>query len=211
MAKPVDTLIKKISEAAGILYEPTRIRRKSKAEADAVVIAAKAEMEIEDLQEKRILEGLLAREKKYQENTARIVDEAMRDLKEDADPGGMDDDWVANFFDKARLVSDAEMQSLWACVLSGEANGPGSYAKRTVNLIAELDKRDAEQFTRLCGFVCVVGGMPVPLIFDNTAEVYTRQGVNYEALNHLDSIGLVNFNDIAGHSVTTSGPVLADY
>ena len=34
----------------------------------------------------------------------------------------MEEDWIANFFDKCRIVSDSEMQSLWARVLAGEAN-----------------------------------------------------------------------------------------
>ena len=43
LAKPIDTLIHKISDATGVLYEPTRIRRKAEAESDAAIISAKAE------------------------------------------------------------------------------------------------------------------------------------------------------------------------
>ena len=43
LGKPIDTLIHKISDATGVLYEPTRIRRKAKAESDAAIISAKAE------------------------------------------------------------------------------------------------------------------------------------------------------------------------
>ena len=44
------------------------------------------------------------------------------------------------------------MQILWARVLAGEANAPGTYSKRTVNLLSDFDKSDAELFTKLCGF-----------------------------------------------------------
>ena len=152
LAKPADTLIKKVASGAGVLYEPTRIKRKARAEADAAIIAAKAEMEIEDLRENRAMKSLVARETKYQENAEQILDRAIADLKENAAPEDMDDDWVANFFDKARLVSDKEMQSLWARVLAGEANGPGSYAKRTVNLVAELDKRECRTIHKAVRF-----------------------------------------------------------
>ena len=43
LGKPIDTLIHKISDATGVLYEPTRIRRKAKAKSDAAIISAKAE------------------------------------------------------------------------------------------------------------------------------------------------------------------------
>jgi hypothetical protein len=36
-----------------------------------------------------------------------------------------------------------EMQNLWAQVLAGEANSPGTYSKRTVNFLSSLDKKDA--------------------------------------------------------------------
>jgi Protein of unknown function (DUF2806) len=36
------------------------------------------------------------------------------------------------------------MQNLWSRVLAGEANNPGRYSKRTVNLMSSLDKVDAE-------------------------------------------------------------------
>ena len=76
-------------------------------------------------------------------------------------------DWMANFFDKCRIISDEEMQGLWAKVLSGEANAPGSYSKRTVNFLASMDKEDAALFTALCGFAwSFPGGYANPLIYN---------------------------------------------
>ena len=43
LGKPIDTLIHKISDATGVLYEPRKIRRKAKAKSDAAIISAKAE------------------------------------------------------------------------------------------------------------------------------------------------------------------------
>ena len=40
VAKPIDTLIKKISKGAGILYEPHRIKNVAMAEAEAARIKA---------------------------------------------------------------------------------------------------------------------------------------------------------------------------
>jgi hypothetical protein len=33
-------------------------------------------------------------------------------INEKSDPNEMDDDWVTNFFDKSRIISDNEMQNL---------------------------------------------------------------------------------------------------
>ena len=78
------------------------------------------------------------------------------------------------------------MQDLWSRVLSGEANAPGTYSKRTVNFLSDLDKADAELFAKLCGFGWVIGDF-VPLAeakvrdfmsltFDVQAEIYNELG-----------------------------------
>ena len=200
LTKPIDTLIKKISTATGVLYEPTRIRRKAKAESDAAIISAKveaagniikgeSEIEITDLH-RRAAQRWFEEETKRQKNMEEIIAQAMPDLKEKANPDAIEDDWIANFFDKCRIVSDSEMQSLWARVLAGEANAPSTYSKRTVNLLSDLDKTDAVLFTKLCGFGWQIDNF-VPLVFDEQAAIYTRHGIDFEALSHLESIGLV--------------------
>jgi hypothetical protein len=81
--------------------------------------------------------------------------------------------------------------------LAGEANSPGLFAKKTVNLLADLDKSDAELFTNLCGFCWQIGGI-VPLVFDFKDERYKRNGITFNALAHLESLGLIQFESLAG-------------
>lgn len=92
------------------------------------------------------------------------------------------------------------MQKLWSSILAGEANAPGTYSKRTVNFLCDLDKQDAELFQTLCRFGWVVGGF-TPLIFDHRAKIYNDQGLNFSTLTHLDSIGLIQFDPLSGFSL----------
>ena len=213
LVKPIDTLIHKISDATGVLYEPRRIRRKAEAESDAAIISAKAEaaadiikaeseIEITGLH-RRAAQRLIQEEAKRQKNMEDIIDEAEPHLSEEAKPDAMEDDWITNFFDKCRIVSDSEMQSLWARVLAGEANAPGTYSKRTVNLISEFDKSDAELFTKLCGFGWMIGDV-TPLVFDEQAEIYNRHGINFDTLSHLETIGLVQYESLTGFVKSSS-------
>jgi hypothetical protein len=100
---------------------------------------------------------------------------------------------VRPFFDKSRIISDNEMQNLWAQVLAGEANSLGTYSKRTVNFLSSLDKKDAELFQILCRYCCWIIDSLVPLIFDIKNDIYDKNGINFESLIHLDSIGLIHF------------------
>jgi hypothetical protein len=145
ISKPATVLIEKISEAVGGYFRPYQIKRVAKAEADADIIKAEAQIEITDLQ-RRALNRFVAEESKKQENIETITAKAIPQLTDSSAPQNMEDDWISNFFDKCRIVSDEEMQSLWAKVLAGEANSPGSYSKRTVNFLSSLDKSDAQLF-----------------------------------------------------------------
>ena len=196
LSKPANTLIKKISDTTGALFEPYQIKRVATAKAEAARIEAQSEIEITDLH-RRAARRWIEEEAQRQQNMEDITARALPQLNENATPDSIDDDWIVNFFDRSRIVSDDEMQSLWARVLAGEANAPGTYAKRTVNFLSDLDKPEAELFAKLCGFGWRFGNI-VPLVFDVQAEIYDRYGINFGALSHLDSIGLVQFHNLSG-------------
>lgn len=200
LSKPVDTLIKKVSEAVGGVFAPYQIKRIAKAEAETAIIKAQTEIQITDLH-RRAMHRFIEEEAKRQENIEEITGKALPQLQEVSDPSAMEDDWVTNFFDKSRIVSDGEMQDLWARVLAGEANAPGTYSKRTVNFLGDLDKKDAELFQALCRFGWIVGGFE-PLIFDPKASIYNDQGLRFDTLTHLDSIGLIQFSHLSGFTLT---------
>ena len=193
LTRPANTLIEKVSAAVGVLYEPTRIRKKAEAEKDAAL--TKAESDIEVARMRRAEHRRMKEEAQHQKNMEDIVHKASSELNEDAKPESMENDWVANFFDKCRIVSDDEMQSLWSRVLAGEANVPGSYSKRTVNFLSDMGKAEADLFTNLCGFGWQVIDF-VPLIFDIEDEIYNEYRINFSTLSDLESIGLIKLNVI---------------
>ena len=196
LSKPADTLIKKVSDAIGGLFAPYQVKRMAKAEAEAAMIKAQSKTEITDLH-RRAVHRWIEEEAQRQKNMEDITAKALPQLDEKATPDSVEDDWLVNFFDKSRIVSDNEMQELWSRVLAGEANTPGTYSKRTVNFLSDLDKADAELFAKLCGFGWMIGDV-VPLVFDVRAEIYNKHGINFNSLSHLESIGLIQFNSIAG-------------
>ena len=196
IAKPADTLIKKVSKAVGGVFSPYQIKRVAKANAEAAIINAQTDIQITDLH-RRAMHRFVEEEAIKQKNIEDITNQAIPLLGESADASNIEDDWVTNFFDKSRIVSDQEMQGFWSRVLAGEVNAPGAYSKRTVNFLGDLDKSDAEIFSKLCSFGLVIGGV-VPLIFDHQKDIYKKHGINFNSLQHLESIGLIQFNSISG-------------
>jgi len=201
LSKPATVLIEKISDAIGGLFKPWQMRRVAQAEAETEKISALSRIEVSEL-EQRSLHRLLTEEAMKQANMESITRKALPGLQDDARPNEVEDDWLTNFFEKCRLISDHDMQKLWARVLSGEANKPGTFSKRTVDFIGTLDKSDATLFTNLCSYIWTLpyGCTHTPLIYDVDDAIYKRNGIYFSSLKHLDSIGLITFDSIAGYT-----------
>jgi Protein of unknown function (DUF2806) len=199
IAKPADTLIKKISAAVGGLFAPYQIKRLAEAEAAAAIIKSAAEIEVADLQ-RRAVRRFVEEETQFQKNMEDITAKALPQLNDSSDPSRVDDDWISNFFDKSRIISNCEMQELWSRILAGEANSPGSYSKRTVNFLSSIDKNEAQRFANLLGFGWTVAEL-TPLVFDVQADIYTTHGTNFTSLVNLESIGLIQFDHLAGFTM----------
>ena len=197
LAKPATVLIEKISGALGIIYEPTQIKRKAKADAEADKIKAISKLQIDELQH-RALTRLVSQEARKQKNIEQITAAAIESLPDDAKVADLEEDWVAYFFKQCEHISDKEMQTVWAKLLSGEATKPGTYSKRTVDLISSIDKKDADLFTKLGNFVCDAGGA-IPLIFDVENKIYNDSQIDFSSLKHLDSLGLISFESTSGY------------
>jgi len=210
LAKPATVLIEKISGAIGTLYLPHHIRKVARAEADAATIRALAGVEINDIQH-RALVRMIQGEVKKQENIEAISSGAIEGLNPSTKPEDIDNDWLSNFFDKCKLISNQEMQSLWSRILSGEANKPGTFSKRTVELVSSLEKKDADLFTRLCRFGCMIGQL-TPIIFDSEEVIYKSHGITFAELTHLDNLGMIRFESLAGFQLTmNSNRVVISY
>lgn len=210
LSKPATILIEKISDAIGVMYEPTRVRNEAKAESDAVKIKKLAELDLLDEVEQRAVTRLLIRETKNQENIEFITNEALNNLNEDAKPEDIEDDWLSHFFEKCKIVSDIDMKNLWSRVLAGEANSPGSFSRRTVEFIATMDKKDADNFTNLCRYV-VVSGHAYLLILELESSYFLEKQISFSLLTHMDDIGLISFNSLGSFASKNDVPKLLNF
>lgn len=203
LSKPATVLVEKISEAVGGLYKPFQIVRVAKAEAEAERIRTESQIQITDIH-RRAMHRFLEEEAQKQLNMEGITQKALPLVKEEANPQKVEKDWISNFFDKCRIVSDEDMQTIWSRILAGEANSPGTFSKRTINLLADLEKSDAELFTNLCGFICEIDNDKYPLIFDLDNHIYIENGIKFSRLQHLENLGLAKVLKSYGSTFTAT-------
>ena len=112
ISKPATVLIKKISAALGGYYKPYQIKRVATAEAEADIIRTKAQIEVTDLQQRAVIR-FIAEEAQRQENIEAIANAALPQLEESSRPDAVEDDWIANFFDKCRIHQAPPTQSVF--------------------------------------------------------------------------------------------------
>ena len=219
LAKPATLLIEKVSNAIGRHFDPGQAIRMAEAEAkaDQILRVAEAETDIKVAETRqRAAMRLLNEEMDKQRNIESIVTQAIPYLNEGARPDEIEDDWIKKFFQNCPTVSDPQMQQLWASILAGEANQPGSFSRSTVNLVSNLDRADAEKFGQLCAFVWEINGNLTPLIYrygHACTELEKEQGITSEFLWHLEDLGLIRV-DTAREPLfedSRTSPVLVRY
>lgn len=148
-------------------------------------------IEIADAEE-QALSSFSRRWLKERQRQVEVLGETVKLLEPGADPDAIDEDWLLLHLDKIRLVSDKEMQFLWAKILAREANKPGSFSKRCLDFLSTLEKSEADLFTQLCQFVVHDSTEPVAAVLNFEHPIH--EGLNFETLSDLNTIGLVRFS-----------------
>lgn len=190
VGKVVEKLIDKVSSAGYILYEPTHIRRIAKAKADAAIRELNSQIEQGDIV-RRALRRWLAEEVQNQENMEAVFSGAIPDLNTDADPDEMSTAWIRHFFESSKTVSDEYVRGVWSRILATEANRPGRYSIQTIRSLADFDRRDAEDFVKLCRFCCEIDDASTVFVRFIVDDVYKRHGIDDAFLLRLEELGVI--------------------
>jgi hypothetical protein len=211
LTKPATVLAERICDAIQGGVRPWQIRRVAKAEGDGKITGAQADVQVALIEaegalkvnevQRRAITRFVDEQTQQQVNMEEIAALALGLVTEEAHPEDIELDWITNFFDKCRLTTDKEMRLLWAKLLAGEANAPGAFSKRTVTVLQSFDKPDATKFETLCR--CVVKATEIeaiPLIYDFKHDVYAQVEIDFDVLQHLESVGLIHFEGVATFS-----------
>jgi len=95
------------------------------------------------------------------------------------------------------------MQKVWAKILAGEVAKPGTYSRRTMNVLKTFERLEAEGFTHYCSICfrrCVQADHFV-LWGDAAWKSLPEKYRNIDLLAHLVTIGLVGSPQLTGVSV----------
>lgn len=102
-----------------------------------------------------------------------------------------DFDWFFRFYEAASTVSDAAMQELWAKILAGEVSEPSTFSFKTIDILKNISKKDAELFIKVCSYSFVLGNTSY---LPREAEYHNANDILYVDIMKLNELGLM-FND----------------
>lgn len=136
-------LIEKFS--VGRLYDPVNAWLMNEVENRNRLRDAKNDMEIIQVMAQ-------TRAIKEQSNIDVIPRMAAPMLTDKAKPEEMKPDWINVVKEKTKVVEDDDMRILWAKLVAGEAEKPGSFPKRVLDEVARLSKEEARAFTEVARF-----------------------------------------------------------
>lgn len=208
LEKLVDYSASGIGAVAGPMLATWKARKEaearlieSKAQADSLKLIADAQAEarnslaaldeagrgVLEIDQDGIKQRIEFQERKRQANITSVVRDAAADLGDKEVPDHEPDpDWTARFFEGVQDVSSEDMRKLWAKILSGEVEEPGRTSLRTLDILKNMTKRDAQVFSEICDFVFG------DFIFYPQEYQPKHPTLSYDIVLHFDKIGLLH-------------------
>lgn len=207
-ALPLNKLIDTVSSAIGKVYEPRYIRKMAEAKAYEISTIASAlknntevpikyneqdglSLDATDVSEliKRTEMRLGTQELIKQSNIENVILKAYQILEMETDVSAepVELGWTVRFMNYVGEIDDEELQNIWAKLLSGEVKQPHSFSLRTLDVVKNLSRLEAELFEKIAVF-----------IFDdclsNDDNILKKYNIFYEDVLKLCECGLINSN-----------------
>jgi uncharacterized repeat protein (TIGR03899 family) len=154
----------------------------------------------------RIQERLNFQEAKKQLNIESITSfaaEALRD-EQPITNEPLDEDWATRFFRIAEDISNEDIQALWGKILAGEIKQPKSFSLRTLELIRNLSKDEANLFMRVANFAIQSGNTNFIFNGENDELLGDSYNINYNDIAKLIEIGLIQTGDFINFQLSES-------
>lgn len=194
---PIEKLIETVSQGIGTLYKPRAIRKEADAEAYRIEKLEEANAKaalIKDNVDTEIIERARQRfvyqEVNRQINLDHVVEKSTQYLNDVVSETPVDEDWRTKFFNKAQDITSEEMQDIWARILANEVSKPGTISLRTLDIISNLSKKEAEIFQSLASLSCYGGSI---LKIKNNDDL-SKFGISFGDILLLKAAGLVHDN-----------------
>ena len=192
LSNNLDTISSAVGPVAGALFTAIFLRHNTKTDEFEKIKTGQFKEVADDL----LASGKMTYTEYYKANNfltvAKKADGYYKEHPRLEEKDTYDFDWFMRFFEAVGNVSDETMQNLWAKILAGEIAQPSTFSLKTVDVMRNLSKRDAELFIKVCShsFISSATNYFLP----NEDEFIEYVGIQYADIMKLSELGLI-FND----------------
>lgn len=149
----------------------------------------------------RVLKGNIARLVREQNNNERVLLEAANDLtsnpateeQANSGPEKLYEEFLDAFDEYARKASTEVLQKMWGKVLAREIREPGTFNKKVLRIIDEIDTETAKLFEEICK----------SRIGDTIQKLVLPKSLNIREEGSLVDVGLIQVSDIMGNTISS--------
>lgn len=132
---------------------------------------------------------------------SKVVELAEEMLDKNSKADAVDDDWFDFFFDRVKNVSDERAQNMWAQVLAGEVNKPGTFSRALIHTLSIMSQSQARFFCNLSRF-CMkeyrskseTRRVHAFVFLSTNPDSYSHSNITYEQLRDMENLGLIRCN-----------------
>jgi hypothetical protein len=152
-----------------------------------LVITAKSTVE------ERTLSRIDYQQQQKQENIESITSIAFEQLVhvESVSEEPVNDDWITRFFNMAEDISNEDMQLMWGKVLAGEIKQPKSFSLRTLELLKNISREEAETFEKISHYCIKQYGRDLNFIkYDQ--DYFDTKGIHFNNFMELIELGIIH-------------------
>ncbi len=126
---------------------------------------------------------------------AEIAEEELRGSNTEIHSSEFDFDWFLRFFDAAGNIHADDMKQLWARVLAGEIEQPGSFSLRTIETLRNMSQAEALTFKNASSLVLEETDGSRFLFCDSDlsdSSINQKYGLNMTDILALEEAGLIS-------------------
>ena len=146
--------------------------------------------------DERAIRAMVSDEINKQMNIEKIASKCMDYIDKDYIPHEeVDDDWLYTFRDSVKNISSEDLQVIWAKLLADEIQSPSTYSLRTLNILKNMSRQEAQMFKKFIGLTIVDVEGKNRISTDDT-DILKKYGITYDNILLLKEIGLVQSGSV---------------
>lgn len=199
IAEVANNLIDKLSSSIGFVFIP-RGKYLHKLESEKVFLEDISKREDIDILAKTAIISNTRKIIKEYINQNDIVQIAINNLEKNAAPNNIDCDWLMEFMERCKKISDDKLKILWGKILAEECNEKNSIPKKIFNIVPYISLEEANAFEKVCKFTIFKKStrelVPFIVYFNyDSSNFWSKYNFSLMELRRLEEIGLIIYRE----------------